>query len=57
MPILVDYLSVWDISFRWAGYDPRKFDFRIPLEVESYARTLIDAIHKAELYYETITLD
>jgi hypothetical protein len=57
MPILVDYLSVWDISFRWAGYDPRKFYFRMPLEVENYARTLIDAIHKAELYCETITLE
>lgn len=57
MSILIDELSVWDISFRWAGYDPRKVYFRIPLEAENYARTLIDAIHKAELLCETITLE
>ena len=57
MPILVDYLSVWDVSFRWAGYDPRKFYFRIPLEVENHARNLIDAIHNAELPCESITLE
>lgn len=57
MPILVDYLSVWDISFRWAGYDPRKLHLSIPLEVENHARNLIDAIHKAELACESITLE
>lgn len=57
MPILIDELSVWDISFRWAGHDPRKLYFRIPLEAEDFARTLIDAIHKAELSCETITLE
>lgn len=57
MPILVDELSVWDISFRWAGQDPRKLYFRIPLEAENNARTLIDAIHKAELSCESITLE
>lgn len=57
MPILVDYLSVWDISCKWGGYDHRKFYFRIPVEVEDIARTLIDAIHKAELACETITLE
>lgn len=57
MPILVEELTVWDICFRWAGYDPRKVYFRIPLEVENYARILIDAIHKAELSCESITLE
>lgn len=57
MPILVDELTVWDISFRWAGYDPRKFYFRIPLEVENHARNLIKAIHEAELACESITLE
>ena len=57
MPILVDYLSVWDISFRWAGFDPRKLYFRLPLQVEDYARTLIDAIHKAEFSCDTISLE
>lgn len=57
MPLLIDELSVWDISFRWAGYDPRKFYIRLPLEVENYARTLIDAIHNALLSCESITLE
>jgi hypothetical protein len=57
MPILIDELSVWDISFRWAGYDPRKFYFRIPLAVEDHARNLINAIHKAEISCMTISLE
>jgi hypothetical protein len=57
MPILIDELSIWDISFRWAGYDPRKFYFRIPLEVENHARNLIKAVHEAELACESITLE
>ena len=57
MPILVDSLSVWDIAFRWAGYDPKKLYFRIPLEVENHARNLINAIHKTELACESITLE
>jgi hypothetical protein len=57
MTILVDYLSVWDISFRWAGQDPRKFYFRIPIEVEDMARTLIHAIHKADLGCDSISLE
>lgn len=57
MSLLVEYLSVWDISFRWAGYDPRRFYLRIPLKVEDYARSLIDAIHKAELSCDSISLE
>ena len=57
MPILAEYLSVWDISFRWACYDPRKHYFRLPLEVEDNARTLIDAIHNADLACTSITLE
>lgn len=57
MPILVDELSVWDISFRWAGYDPRKFYFRIPLEVENNFRNLMDAIHSAEIECLSISLE
>lgn len=57
MPILVDELSVWDISFRWAGYDPRKFYFRIPLEVENNFRNLMDAILSAEIDCISISLE
>lgn len=57
MPLLVDNLSVWDISFRLAGHDPRKFWLRIPLEVEDYFRNLMLAILKGDLACESITLE
>lgn len=57
MPILVDDLSVWDISFRWAGYDPRKFYIRYPLEVENNFRTLMKAILSADLGCWSISLE
>lgn len=57
MPVLVNELSVWDICFRWAGYDPRKFYFQIPLEVENNFRNLTEAILSASLACETITLE
>lgn len=57
MPLLVDDLSVWDISFRLADQDPRKFRFRIPLEVEDHFRNLMLAILKGELACQTITLE
>ena len=57
MPILVDDLSVWDISFRWASYDPRKFYYRIPLEVENNFRNLMNAVISAEIDCLTISLE
>ena len=57
MPILVDSLSIWDISFRWADFDPRKLYFRIPLEVENNFRILISAILAAEIDCDTISLE
>ena len=57
MPILVEQMSVWDIGFRWAGYDPRKFYFRIPIEVENNFRTLMDAIHSGDIECMSISLE
>src|SRR3546814_13703004 len=57
MPILMDELSVWDISFRWAGYDPRKFYFRIPLEAENNIRNLMNAILSAEIACHSLSLE
>lgn len=57
MPLIVDDLSVWDISFRLAGHDPRKLWLRIPLEVEDHLRNLMDAILKGELACESIELE
>ncbi len=57
MPLLIEDLSVWDISFRLAGHDPRKLWFHIPLEVEDHFRNLMNAILKAELACESIELE
>lgn len=57
MTLLVGQLSVWDISFRWAGHDPRRFWFRIPLDVQDHCRNLTNAIVSAELPCLTITLE
>lgn len=57
MSLLADNLSVWDISFRLAGHDPRKLWFRIPLAVQDHFRNLMDAILKGNLACETITLE
>lgn len=57
MPLLVDHLSVWDISFRWAGYDPHRLWLRLPLLVRDNFRLLMDAILKGELACMTITLE
>ena len=57
MPLLVDGLSVWDVSFRWAGLDPCRLWLRIPTPVKDNMRMLMEAILKAELVCETITLE
>lgn len=57
MAILVEQLTVWDIGFRWAGYDPRRFYLRIPLEVENNFRTLMDAILSGEIACDSISLE
>ncbi len=57
MPLLIEELSVWDISFRLAGHDPRKLWFRIPLEVEDHFRNLMLAILKGDLACSSISLE
>lgn len=54
MTILADYLSVWDIGFRWAGNDPDKFYLRIPLAARDNFRTLINEIHHSRLECESL---
>lgn len=56
MALLSESLRLWDISFRWAGYDPDLIHLRLPLEVKDNFRLLMDAILSAELYCETLTL-
>lgn len=57
MPLLIDDLSVWDICFRLAGHDSRKFWFRIPVEVEDHFRNLMDSILRGNLPCVTINLE
>ena len=56
MPLIADELTVWDISFRWAGYDPTKIWFRLPLTVKDNSRLLMQAILHGEIICETMTL-
>lgn len=55
MALLNDELSVWEIGFRWAGFDPDQFRFRLPLSVRDNFRVLMDAI--LYMHLECITLD
>lgn len=56
MPLLVDDFSVWDISFRWAGYDPDRLWLRLPLPVKDNFRLLMGAILEGEILCGTLTL-
>lgn len=56
MPLLVEDLSVWDISFRWAGYDPDRLCLRLPLPVKDNFRLLMGAILEGEILCGTLTL-
>lgn len=49
MPLLSDELSVLEIGFRWAGYDPDKLWPRIPLPIRDNFRNLITEIHEERL--------
>ncbi len=56
MPLLVNDLSVWDISFRWAGFDPDRLWIRLPLPVKDNFRLLMGAILEGEILCGTLTL-
>lgn len=57
MALVLDELSVWDIGFRWAGYDPDAFWLRIPLLVKDNFRLLLEAILSGEVICSTLCLD
>ena len=52
MPLLDDNLSIWKISFRWAGLNPDslKYRFYIPHNVKDNMRLLLNAIHSNNLF-------
>lgn len=57
MALISEELTVWDISFRWAGYDPDKFNFFYPLSVKDNFKLLMEVILEGELFCETLTLE
>lgn len=54
MSLIHTELSAWEIAFRWAGYDPARIWFRIPLEVRDHFRNLLQAILAEELECSTL---
>lgn len=56
MALLNETLSVWEISFRWAGLDPDRPWWRIPLPVRDYFRTLVNEIWHSHLECENISM-
>jgi hypothetical protein len=57
MAVLNDSLSVWEIGFRWVGYDPGRLWIWIPLPVRDNFRMLMDAILQGHLYCDTLGLE
>lgn len=57
MALLIDQLTVWEIGFRWAGYDPDKFYYRIPLPVRDNFRLILNQIRTAHLQCITLLMD
>lgn len=57
MAILLDELTVWEISFRWAGHDPDKFYYRIPLSVRDNFRLIIDQIYSSHLSCDNLSME
>ena len=52
MPLLDDNLSIWKISFRWAGLNPNHFKYRffIPQDVKDNMRLVLNAIYSNSLF-------
>lgn len=49
MALLSEVLSIWEISFRWAGYDPDRVWLQIPLPVRDNFRLLAEDIYHGRL--------
>jgi hypothetical protein len=54
--VLTDSLTVWEIGFRWAGLNDKKWWPRIPLTAKDNFRNLMDAILRAELLCISMSL-
>lgn len=56
MPLLDDSLTIWKISFRWAGLDPDsiKYRFYIPHTVKDNMRLILNAVLTTSLYSNSL---
>lgn len=52
MPLTDDSLTIWKVSFRWAGLNPDslKYHFFIPSDAKENMRLLLTSVLKNELY-------
>src|SRR5450755_1375303 len=57
MALLNEQLSLWEISFRWAGLDADRLWLRVPLNVRDNVRTLVDAILRMHLSCMTLSIE
>lgn len=57
MALLNDHLTLWEIGFRWAGYDPDKLWIYTPLPVRDNFRCMIHAILHGHLECGTLLLE
>ena len=57
MSLQNDNLSVWEIGFRWAGYDSTGVRLRIPLHVRDNFRTLMDAVLCGHLASSSLSIE
>ncbi len=56
MALISEELSIWELSHRWAGYDPERFVFTYPVDVKDNFKLLMYAILSGEVYCETLSL-
>jgi hypothetical protein len=54
MALIFEELTLWEVSFRWAGFDPRQLWIRIPLTVRDHFRNVMQAILAEELQCSTL---
>lgn len=57
MALLNSQLSVWEIAFRWGGYDPDKSYIKTPLIVKDNFRLIVDQIFASHLDCETLSMN
>jgi hypothetical protein len=57
MALLTEWLTVWEIAFRWAGKDPGRAWLRLPLEVRDNFRLLMQAILHSQLDCDTLSMN